>query len=259
MMPEGLLGIEAMLPVWLLAAVRPGAAMLAAPAIGMRGFPVQLRIILALGIAVATSARVAPTMPVEGLASLSGLLLIAGEALAGLALGFTLQLGYAASLIAGEVIAGAMGLSFAGTGDAAGAGQVPVLSSLFSVIAMLLFFAGDGHLLLISASAGSLDSLPPGAVPAAEVGQAVAGFAGHMFAAGLAVALPVGTASLLVQVAMAMLARSAPQLGLFAVGLPAALLAGLLFLALGAPLIAEGIGGALDGAFDQLGLLAGEG
>jgi flagellar biosynthetic protein FliR len=40
---------------------------------------------------------------------------------------------------------------------------------------------------------------------------------------------------------MAMLARSAPQLNLFSVGLPAALLAGIVLLAMAAPMIADGI------------------
>ena len=48
-------------------------------------------------------------------------------------------------------------------------------------------------------------------------------------------------ALILVQLVMAMLARSAPALNLFAVGLPAALLAGLVLLAISAPVLADGM------------------
>lgn len=256
MIPAGLAGAEDQLVLWALAMVRPGAAMLAAPATGARALPVPVRLILALGVALAASGRGAPVPPDAGVASLAGLLLIAGEVLAGLALGLSLQLGYAAALLAGETLAAAMGLSFAGGADAAGSGGVPVVSSLFSVVAMLLFLGLDAHLLLIRALADSYVTLPPGAVPIADLGQAVAGFGGHMFAAALAIALPVGTATLLVQVAMALLARSAPQLNLFAVGLPAALGAGLLFLALGLPLAGEGIAASITAAADQMTMIA---
>lgn len=257
MIPGGFAGLEAQLVLWGVAMIRPGAAMLAAPMLGMRGLPVQLRIILALAIGIAASGRVAPALPEAGMVSIDGVVLIAGEVLAGAALGFALQLGYAASLIAGELIAAAMGLSFAGTADPSGGGSVPVVSSFLSVVALLLFLSADGHLLLIAATVESYAALPPGGVPAAELGQAVAGFGSAMFAAALAIALPVGFATLLVQLAMALLARTAPQLNLFAVGLPAALGAGLLFLALALPLMADGIMVALDGGADTMLGLAG--
>ena len=58
---------------------------------------------------------------------------------------------------------------------------------------------------------------------------------------GLSIALPVAFAIILVQIVMGMLARSAPQLNLFAVGFPAALLAGIVLLAIAAPVLGEGI------------------
>jgi flagellar biosynthesis protein FliR len=244
--PAGFAGLEAQLVNWGVAMVRPGAAMLAAPMLGMRGLPVQLRIILALAIGIAANGRVAPLLPEAGMVSLEGVVLLAGEVLAGAALGFTLQLAYAASLLAGEQIAAVMGLSFAGTADPSGGGSVPVVSSFLSVVALLLFLSADGHLLLIAATVDSYAALPPGGVPVADLGQAVAAFGSSMFAAALAIALPVGFATLLVQLAMGLLARTAPQLNLFAVGLPAALGAGLVFLALALPLMADAMEAALD-------------
>jgi flagellar biosynthesis protein FliR len=255
MILTGSAGMEAQLLALALGCIRPGAAMLAAPLLGMRGLPVQLRIILALLVAVAAGEQV--TTPAMGMVSLAGAALLAGEVVAGLALGFSLQLGYAAALMAGEYIAAIMGLSFAASADAGGAGSVPVLSSFLSVVTLLLFLAADGHLLLIAATVGSYGSLPPGGVPVADLGGAVSGFAGQMFSAALAIALPVGFATLLVQIAMGLLARTAPQLNLFAVGLPASLGAGLLFLALGLPVMTEAIEQALERSAGDLLLLAG--
>jgi flagellar biosynthetic protein FliR len=255
MIPAGLAGAEAQLLVLALGCIRPGAAMLAAPLFGMRGLPVQVRIILALLVAVAAGDRV--VAPEAGMVSLEGVVLIGGEVVAGLALGFALQLGYAAALIAGEYIAAIMGLSFAATAHAGAVGSVPVLSSFLSVVTLLLFLAADGHLLLIAATVQSYTSLPPGGVPIIDVGEAVTGFASQMFAAALSIALPVGFATLLVQIAMGLLARTAPQLNLFAVGLPAALGAGLFFLALGLPVMADAIELALERSANDLIFLAG--
>ena len=45
---------------------------------------------------------------------------------------------------------------------------------------------------------------------------------------------------------MAMLARSAPQMNIFSVGLPATLMAGIVLLAIAAPVMADGITAALQ-------------
>ena len=81
-------------------------------------------------------------------------------------------------------------------------------------------------------------------------------FGGILFAAGLAIAIPVGFAVILVQLVMAMLARSAPQLNLFAVGLPATLLAGIVLLAIAAPVMGDAIVGAIGQGLDAARQLA---
>ncbi|MDE2412801.1 MAG: flagellar biosynthetic protein FliR, partial [Sphingomonadales bacterium] len=70
----------------------------------------------------------------------------------------------------------------------------------------------------------------------------LAGFAGDMFIAAVAIALPVTLVLLLVQVLTGVLSRSAPALNLFALGLPAGVLAGLAALIVAAPLAADQFG-----------------
>jgi flagellar biosynthetic protein FliR len=84
-------------------------------------------------------------------------------------------------------------------------------------------------------------------------------FGGTLFAAGLSIALPVGSALILVQIVMGVLARSAPALNLFAVGLPAALLAGLVLLAIAAPVMGEAIVATVTAGLDMSRNLAGGG
>jgi flagellar biosynthetic protein FliR len=252
MIPAGFAGVENVLWLWMVAMIRPGAAFLAAPIFGAAFVPVQLRLIIALAVGIPALGATGFTLPAEGLASIEGFMLIAGEVAAGLALGFAVQIGFSAAMVAGELIGNAMGLSFAAMVDPATGAQNPVLGQFLGVVATLLFVAVNGHLALAAIVVESYRALPPGdAWMSAESIGGLVTFGGVLFSAGLSIALPVAFAIIIVQLVMAMLARTAPQLNLFAVGFPAALLAGIVLLAVAAPVIGEGILAAIDLGIEQ--------
>lgn len=257
-MPDGFAGVEAQLWVWLIAMIRPGAAFLAAPVFGAPQVPVQLRLVVALAIGIPAMAATDFQLPLDGLASIEGFMLVAGEVLAGLALGFAVQIGFAAALVAGETIGNAMGLGFAGMVDPASGQSAPAIGQFLSILATFLFLATGGHLALAATVVESYRALPPG--NAWIGGDSLMGmvlFGSTLFAAGLSIALPVGSALILVQIVMGVLARSAPALNLFAVGLPAALLAGLVLMAIAAPVMGEAILGAITAGLEMSRNLAG--
>jgi flagellar biosynthetic protein FliR len=242
MIPAGFAGVEAQLWLWMVAMIRPGAAFLVAPVFGASFVPVQLRLIVALAIGIPALAATNFALPTEGLASFEGVLLVAGEVMAGLAIGFAVQIGFSAALLAGETISNAMGLGFAGMVDPATGQQNPMLGQFLTILATFLFLGIGGHLALAATVVESYRALPPGAAwMSAENIKGLVLFGGVLFAAGLSIALPVGFAIILVQLVMGMLARSAPQLNLFSVGLPAALLAGIVLLAMAAPVMSDAI------------------
>ena len=257
MIPVGFAGVEAQLWLWMVAMLRPGAAMLAAPIFGAPAVPVQLRLIIALALGIPALSAAPFALPADGLASIAGFMLIAGEVMAGLALGFAVQIGFSAAVVAGEVIGNAMGLGFAAMMDPASGQQNPVVGQFLSILATFLFLAVDGHLALASTIVESYRALPPGdAWMSADTIRGLVMFGGVLFAAGLSIALPVAFAIILVQILMGLLARSAPQLNLFAVGFPAALLAGIVLLAIAAPVIGEGIIAAIRMGLEQSRLMA---
>jgi flagellar biosynthetic protein FliR len=257
MIAPGFAGVEAQLWIWLLAMIRPGAAFIAAPIFGAASVPLQLRIILSLAIGIAAMNSVPFTMPRDGLASVAGIALIMAEVVAGLALGFALQIGYAAAFIAGETIANAMGLGFSTMVDPLTGNPTPVVGQFLSVISTFMLLAMDGHLLLIQFIVASYRALPPGELMPAGAFEAIARFGGTMFASGVIIALPVAFTLILVQLVMGMLARTAPALNLFSVGMPATLLAGLVLLAIGAPVMGEAISETLRQSLDLVRILAG--
>jgi flagellar biosynthetic protein FliR len=67
--------------------------------------------------------------------------------------------------------------------------------------------------------------------------ELVASFAGMMFETAVRIALPITLVLLLVQILTGVLSRSAPALNLFALGLPAGVLAGIAALIIAAPLL----------------------
>lgn len=257
MFPQGFAGVETQLWLWLIAMIRPGAAFFAAPIFGTRAVPVQVRLILSLAVGMAAMNSVVFTLPPGGVASFAGVLLVMGEVLAGLAMGFALQIAYAAAFVAGETIGNAMGLGFASMVDPQSGASTQVVGQFLSILATLLFLGMNGHLLLISYVVQSYQAIPPGGPMISN--DAIYGlvmFGGSMLGAGVTVALPVGFALILIQLVMGMLARSAPSLNLFAVGMPAALIAGLVLLAMAAPIMADGIATALQRGLEESQMLA---
>lgn len=232
------LSIEPQLWALLFAMVRVGAAFVAAPVFSAVSVPLPARIALtgAIGVLVLSTARITPP---EQIFALSTFLMIAGEALIGLAIGFVLQIAFAAPMIASEVIGMSMGLGFANAVDPNSGTSTPALGQFLSLLLTLLFLSVDGHLVLVDLIVRSYEAMPPGAWIAPDRLMDIAMFGGYAFLAGLLLALPVGFLLLCLNVVVGMLSRAAPALNLFAVGLPASLAVGVVAILLALPAMGE--------------------
>lgn len=224
---------------WMFVMTRIGAAMLAAPFFGAGSVPPQVRVIATGAIAALVCGWTAVAPP-PVLFSVAGLLAVAGEVLIGLALGFVLQLCFAAPTIAAEVIGGTMGMSMASAVDPHSGSHSPALGQYFGVVLTLIFLGLGGHLHWIGLVVRSYDAFPPGETWLGATRMAeIASFASAMFATAVAIALPVTLVLVLVQVLAGVLSRSAPALNLFSLGLPAGVLAGIAALIVTAPLLTD--------------------
>lgn len=232
-------GIEAELWRLIFVMTRIGAALFAAPFFGAAAVPVQLRVAITGAISIMVCVWVPVSVP-PALLSASGIMALAGEVLVGLSLGFILQLSFAAPTIAAEIIGGAMGMSIATAADPNSGAHSPALGQYFGVMLTVIYLGLGGHLQWLRLVVESYDAFPPGQswLGAARLEQ-IAGFAGAMFIAAVAIALPVTIVLLLVQLVTGVLSRSAPSLNLFALGLPAGVLAGIAALIAAAPLAAD--------------------
>lgn len=218
---------------------RIGAAMLAAPLFGMASVPYQVRVIATGAIALMVCGWT-PVVAPPALLSLAGMLSVANEVLIGLALGFVLQLTFAAPTLAAELIGGGMGMSMATAADPVSGASSPALGQYFAVVLTVIFLGTGAHLNWIALLVESYSAFPPGAAwLAPERLELMTQFAGTMFVTALLIALPVTLILLLVQVTTGIISRSAPALNLFSLGLPAGVLAGLAALIAAAPMLTD--------------------
>lgn len=197
-----------------------------APFFGARGIPATTKVGFAFVLTVLVAPLLGP-MPAVQPASGYGLYIVAQQLLIGFAMGLTIRVIFSAIEMAGHIMGLQMGLGFATFFDPQNSAQIPVMGQFLGIVAMLLFLAINGHLLVISALVESFQVLPISLHPLANEGwRTLALWGGEIFRGGVLISLPVVAVLMMVNVALAILTRAAPQLNIFAVGFPLTLAVG---------------------------------
>ena len=222
--------VTALLPAGLrvvgLAAVAPGLSYQQAPA------QVRLALALSLAVVIAPVAGVPPATD-EPLQYIG---LCVTELLFGVALGFVASAVFEALRLAGEVLDLQIGLSAGQLFDPASGTQSGILSTGYSLLALLFFVTLNGHHWLVRGIAGSFAIVPLGAAQiGAEIPALAYGLGTSVLVMGLRIAGPVMAALLLADLAFGLVARAVPQINVFLVGIPAKIALGLAVAAVAAP------------------------
>jgi flagellar biosynthesis protein FliR len=246
---------------WLLGALfstlRCGAATAFIPVFGVTNVPPLVRTLWIVALAVTLYGIATPVAPGLALASNGVSLLLAGmsELVIGMSLAFGLLAAYAATQLAGRALDVQIGFSAATVLNPATRSFGSLIGSLFGMVAMVVFLAMDGHHVLIRALSMSFSAYPPGHfgfVP--ELGPLLRQ-SSAMFSFGLALAGPVMLALLLADVAMAVMARSMPQLNVFILSFAVKVILGTLGLMVAIPLsggVLESLFGSVFAFWDEL-------
>ena len=218
------------LNAWIVAFFFPLARILAlvttAPPFNNQGLNTQARLILGLAIAFAIAPALPPTAAIDP-ASGPGLLLLALQVLIGLTMGFAMRLVFSAIDLAGTMISNQMGLGFATAYDPQSAAQTAVISEFLGMLALLIFLAINGHLMVIATLGESFALLPISAGIIADASWLnIANAGGVIFSSGVLLSLPLVVALLIANIALGVLGRVAPQLNLMAIGFPITIVLG---------------------------------
>jgi flagellar biosynthetic protein FliR len=206
-------------------------AMLAtAPALGDAIVPVPVRVLLSVVLSfLLLPMTKGAAMPDPF--SLAGVVVMIEQAVIGGLIGLALQLTMAVMNMLGFLAASQVGFAMASINDPINGQQSDVISALLGLIAMLVFFAIDGHLVLVGVLAQSFIAWPVGAGIGSNAGpmlmQAVALNVGWVLSAALLLALPIVFSTLVVQFGLGFLNRVAPSLNLYSLGFSLVTLFGL--------------------------------
>ena len=244
----------AWLEATMLAGVRMAAFVVIAPPFSYQGFPMRIKAILALGLALAVSPLVTPGYQIQSTGGFFTALVL--EVLTGAALGFLVYLVFAAVQTAGALIDLQSGFTMAQAFDP---GQNVVgaqYTKLFNMTAIALMFTSDAYQLIIAGLARSFNALPVGGGLTLDAELLVTGVS-QMFLAALQIAGPLVVVLFLADVGLGLLTRVAPQLNAFALGFPLKILITLTmgtFLYLGLPGVVSSL---TDRALDLMGGAAG--
>lgn len=190
----------------------------AAPAFNSVSIPIRAKVALAFVIAVAVAGSVRQTAPLD--LSWNTAVLTIEQVLVGLAIGFAMQLTLTAMTLAGEFVGMQMGFGFASLFDFQSGFQVPVMGNFFSLVALLLFVALNGHLVLLGVLVKSFTIVPiaVGSGIGSEGWRALARAGAVLFQMGVWLALPVIAVLLATHLAVGFVSRVAPQFNVMSVG-----------------------------------------
>lgn len=203
----------------------------AAPVIGENSVPASVRTLVALVLSI----LMLPLTQSQGGASidpfsLHGVVATVEQAVIGGVLGLAFHFSMSVISVLGYLVSSQVGFSMAAMNDPMNGTSSDVISGLLSLLSIIVFFAIDGHLVLVGVIGASFHAWPLGLGFGPLLLQTVAVNVAWIFAAAMLLALPIVFSTLVVQLGFGFLNRVAPALNLFSLGFSVITVFGLLML-----------------------------
>ena len=226
--------------------VRIGALFAAMPIFGNKQLSTKVKSALTLMIALMLAPVLDPPPLVEVFSG-DAVLIMFQQVIIGLIMGFSLHMVFGSLAIAGEMVGYQMKLGMAKMADPINGVQVPIVTTLYLTLAMLIILALDIHLVLIELLVDSFKVFPV-AVDGLSVDSFwnLVAWGTRMFEIGLVMAMPIVGSILLLDVAQGYMQRAAQQFQIFAVGFPITLLGGMILIWVTLPAVMENFILAMD-------------
>lgn len=215
-----------------LASLRLGAFLWATPLFALGNVPARVRLMLVVVFS-AGLAVIAPAGAADALLTTGGFIAAAIIELAvGMLMAFGLHCAFAAFSFGGRLLDAQMGFGVASLINPSSNEQEPLLGTALLAVGVLTFYLLDGHHLVARAMAQSFEWFPIGR-PLSDVSlEPIVAQFGLMFSLGTVLVAPVVAVLLLIDIALAMVARAMPQMNVFMLSIPVKIAAGLFVLAL---------------------------
>jgi flagellar biosynthetic protein FliR len=223
--------LPALAAAFMLIFARIGAMVMLLPGLGEVNIPVRLR----LGIALALTLILLPLHRADYHVSMTTmapmLVLLIHEIIIGVVLGATARVTLSALAVAGQVIAQQLGLGFVTTVDPTQGEQGALIGNFLTIMGLTLLFATDMHHLVIAALNESYNIFSPGELmPSGDVAALATRAFADAFKIGIQLAAPFIVFGLVFNLGLGVLARLMPQMQVFFIGVPLAILIGFMIL-----------------------------
>lgn len=229
---------------FVLAVVRAAAWVALVPPFGTRSIPAQVKVGFAAALALPVAPRLAADPPSLDLPSLIGAVVL--QVAVGLALGFLTSLLFAAVQAAGELVDLFGGFTVAPAYDPLSNAHASVFGRFYQLLATVLLFALDGHLLLVRGFLTSFEAVSVSAPPLGDLSRLLLHNVGLFFLAAVEIAAPLLAALFLAEVALGLLARAAPHMNVFVLGFPFKILLTLVLAGLVLPMLPGSVSSLVD-------------
>tara|TARA_B100000963_G_scaffold202701_1_gene176465 strand:- start:73 stop:882 length:810 start_codon:yes stop_codon:yes gene_type:complete len=226
---EGLSGISLQsLPIYLLllmiSSLRIGAFLVASPFFGSRMIPLTVRIVFAIALGIGLVSHL-KFPPIEALVGVKLVPIIFQELFIGIACGLVLNILFSSVILAGEKIAATSGLAFAAQIDPTSGAQSPVISQIFQLFLLILFFSVNGHLIVFELFYKSYEMVPIGSFyNFKDVVEEAINSTNSIYQNAVIIVLPIVSILFFMNLGIGFITKSAPQLNLFSFGFPLTIL-----------------------------------
>jgi flagellar biosynthesis protein FliR len=237
---------EQLLIGFLLAMSRSTAWVMVCPPFGTRLVPTQVKLGLSVSFALALAPKMAAqNIPLDTASIVTAVFL---QVVAGLALGFIGMLLFSSFTAAGGLIDLAGGFSMAQVLDPMSGIQNTIFARFYQLLATVLLFAIDGHVLLVRGFLTSFQALPLTSLDVGQMGKVFTDSFALFFLAALEIAAPLLAALFLTDIALGMLAKAAPEMNILLLGLPVKVILTLALITLALPILPHFVADFVDHA-----------
>jgi len=218
---------------FILTFVRIGTALMIMPGVGDSFTPQQIRLYIALAMALVLSPIVAPMLPSPIPGGMALMILVIMEFIIGLFIGTIARIMMMALDTAGVIISMQSGLGNAQLFNPAFSSQGSLVGAFMSVTGVIVLMASNLHYLLFFGLIDSYDLFPVGSIPdTGSMANLMSGAVGTSFMIGVQIAAPFLIIGMIMYIGMGVLTRLMPQMQVFMVAMPLQIVLSLMMLAL---------------------------
>jgi flagellar biosynthesis protein FliR len=215
----------------MLVSLRLAPLFLFAPVFGSMSLPAHFRVFFVLALSYLLTAALGldvGAVPIEPIAIVRA---VVGELIIGTAIAAGVIMGFAAFSFAGRMLDLQIGFGVASLLDLNTRAATPLIGTALSMMAVTMFYLVDGHHMLLRGVAYSFERLPLAqGIGGLDIGFLVA-FAGSLFSFGLVLIAPIVLMLFLIDVGLAVMSRTMPQMNVFVLGISIKVFVGMLLLA----------------------------